>query len=120
MKGILPWQNLNVPDKDKTKKVGEMKMKISTEELCKDLPKEFQLYMDYSKNLGFEELPDYNYLIELFKKIAIDNDINYEDYIWDWSKGAFENNLKRKSNSNKTESMVPENINNRHYEKKLS
>ncbi len=37
-KGKLPWQNLNVTDKDRTKAVGEMKLKYNLNELCKDLP----------------------------------------------------------------------------------
>jgi casein kinase I family protein HRR25 len=37
-KGKLPWQNLNVPDKERTKAVGDFKTKYSLNELCKDLP----------------------------------------------------------------------------------
>ena len=51
LKGSLPWQNLNVSDKDKTKRVGELKAKINVEELCKDIPGEFANYMSYVKSL---------------------------------------------------------------------
>ena len=67
LKGALPWQNLNVSDKEKTKKVGEMKAKITPEELCKDLPIELTNYMTYVKSLMFVEDPDYNYLRGLLK-----------------------------------------------------
>ena len=67
LKGALPWQNLNVSDKEKTKRVGEMKAKIDAEELCKDLPVEFANYMTYVKSLVFTENPDYNYLKGLLK-----------------------------------------------------
>lgn len=42
---------MNVSDKEKTKKVGEMKEKMPVEELCKDLPTEFADYMNYVKIL---------------------------------------------------------------------
>ena len=37
-KGKLPWQNMNITEKDKTKKVGEAKIKTPYEKLCKGLP----------------------------------------------------------------------------------
>jgi hypothetical protein len=34
----LPWQNLNVSEKDKQQVVGESKIQTSLEKLCKGLP----------------------------------------------------------------------------------
>ena len=51
LKANLPWQNLNVSDKDKTKKVGEIKMKIKVEEITQGLPNEFNKYFDYVKGI---------------------------------------------------------------------
>lgn len=41
-----------------------MEKKISTkkEVLCSDLPKEFEIYLNYCQKLKFDEEPDYNYL----------------------------------------------------------
>ena len=58
---------MNVSEKEKTKRVGELKAKINLDELCKDLPKEFENYMSYVKSLMFAETPDYNYLRGLMK-----------------------------------------------------
>lgn len=39
MKGILPWQNLQVKDeKERTKLVGNKKENMKLSEICKDLP----------------------------------------------------------------------------------
>ena len=87
LKGVLPWQNLKTKEKDKTKKVGELKAQISLEELCKDIPEEFQRYLDYVKKLNFLENPDYNYLKSMMIKMAS----NYNflmDSVWDWNKSA--------------------------------
>jgi len=94
LKGALPWQNLNVSDKEKTKRVGEMKAKIEAEELCKDLPVEFANYMTYVKSLAFTENPDYNYLKELMRQVAAQKKILFDNK-WDWSTG-----ISKKSNNN--------------------
>jgi casein kinase I family protein HRR25 len=43
-----------VSDKEKTKVVGKMKMSITVEELCKDMPNEFAKYFEYVKKLQFK------------------------------------------------------------------
>ena len=82
-KGNLPWQNLKVSESEKTKKVGDMKMKLSSEEICKDMPEEFVKFLNYSKNLSFKQNPDYNFLKGLINKIATNNGFQM-DYVWDW------------------------------------
>jgi hypothetical protein len=47
------------------------------------LPEEFSAYLNYCRNLKFEEKPDYNYLRKLFKDLMNRN--GYEcDYAYDW------------------------------------
>lgn len=82
-KGSLPWQNLKVSESEKTKKVGEMKMKLNSEEICKDLPEEFVKFLNYVKNLSFKQNPDYNFLKGLILKIATNNNFQM-DNVWDW------------------------------------
>jgi casein kinase I family protein HRR25 len=40
----------------------EKKMTTTYEELTKGIPKEFGLFLKYSRNLEFEDKPNYNYL----------------------------------------------------------
>ena len=47
----------------------EKKMSTPTELLCHGLPNEFVLYLNYCKNLRFEDKPDYNYLKNLFRDL---------------------------------------------------
>ena len=101
LKGCLPWQGLKVNRKeDRYRKIYEKKKDTSAEELCNDLPKEFEEYVKYTRNLDFESKPDYNYLRGLLRNILEKN--NYEfDYFFDWfSEKPLINNNFYESNSN--------------------
>jgi len=51
--------------------------------LTRGLPEEFSMYLNYCRNLKFEEKPDYSYLRKLFKDVMYRN--NFEnDYMYDW------------------------------------
>ena len=71
LRGSLPWQGLK---KKKGKKhivaIGNVKMCTALNILCKDLPKCFNKYLSYCRNLKFEQDPDYDYLISLFEENA--------------------------------------------------
>jgi hypothetical protein len=43
-----------------------MKQNITIETLCAGLPYCFQEFMEYARNLGFEQKPDYKYIRSLF------------------------------------------------------
>ena len=45
------------------------KNSITSEQLCKDLPLEFNIFIKYVRNLKFEQKPDYFYLKGLFISI---------------------------------------------------
>ena len=67
MKGSLPWQKIKVDNKKASYfKIGQLKNSLTPEKLCQDLPKEFAEYLRYVKNLKFEEIPNYEYLRNLF------------------------------------------------------
>ena len=85
LKGKLPWQNIKVKDKEeKFKKILQKKLEISSNELCLGIPKEFEIFLEYVKNLKYDEKPDYNMLKDLLYKIMKDG--NYKnDYIYDWT-----------------------------------
>ena len=84
LKGRLPWQGLKCNKKeDKFEKILEKKKEISSADLCKEFPKEFEFFLDYIKLLGFPELPDYEYLKNLLAKI-IDKYKFKIDFYYDW------------------------------------
>ena len=83
-KGKLPWQDLGVVDKnDRYEAIKNMKMRTSTAELCEGIPREFRIFLEYARSLGFEETPNYTYLKELFRDLMIKSRFEL-DYNFDW------------------------------------
>lgn len=56
---------------EKYTKIMQKKMQIPVEILCKGLPVEFSIYLNYCKSLRFEDKPDYMYLRKMFKDLFI-------------------------------------------------
>jgi len=85
LKGRLPWQGLKGSTKSKrSKNISNVKGSISLNKLCKDIPKEFLLYMKYCRILRFKQVPDYTLLRDLF--IALFKKKDYKlDFIYDWN-----------------------------------
>ena len=85
LKGQLPWQKIKAKDKEeKYKKILQKKSEISSNELCRGIPKEFEYFLEYIKNLKYEEKPDYKKLCDLLDKVMKNG--NYKnDYIYDWT-----------------------------------
>ena len=92
LEGSLPWQGV-VREEDESMQdwLGRIKRKKEESEktLAKNLPDEFQKYMQYCLKLQFKQDPDYDYLLNLFtdlmEKEKIEND-NYFDWIVDKSR----------------------------------
>ena len=85
LRGELPWQGLKVNNKeDRYKKILEKKKETSSSELCRNYPQEFYQYVEYTKNLEYEENPDYDMLKKLFLDI-IEKRNETMDYIYDWT-----------------------------------
>lgn len=84
LKGVLPWQGLKKQDKqtDQIKLIGDKKIKTSTETLCSGLPNCFHNYLEYCKELQFEEKPNYEYLQNLFIESAKSMNIKPR-YCWE-------------------------------------
>ena len=102
LRGNLPWQGLKINKKeDRYKKILDTKRLVSSKELCIGFPDEFCQFVDYCRNLKFEEEPDYDYLKGLLKKVMIDNDFVL-DFIYDWSE---------KRNKDLSKSVCKENSN---------
>ena len=84
IKGELPWQNVRVHDKkEKYRLIANIKMNTPVEILCKGLPAEFLVYMNYVRSLEFTDEPDYKYLKRLFRTLFIKNNFTM-DYNYDW------------------------------------
>ena len=79
-KGYLPWSNYKFKDIFQAlEKIKAIKENLSMKQLCHGLPIEMFKYMNYIKNMNFEDTPDYRYLQSLFlnilKKIGEKNDL---------------------------------------------
>ena len=82
--GRLPWQGLVNKNKDERYlRIMEVKRDTTPEELCKGFPPEFERYVSYTRNLEYEDNPDYNLLKNLFIKLLNDDGYNF-DYYYDW------------------------------------
>lgn len=103
LKGSLPWQGLTAANmEDKKKLILKKKMETQPKTLCSDLPDAFAKYLQYVKALDFDEKPDYNMLIKLFRSIQTspkDSTINKELREMASSKKIrdIENTLKREA-----------------------
>jgi casein kinase 1 len=86
LRGGLPWQGLKAAtNKQKYEKIGEKKQTTAIKDLCDGFPEEFNKYLSYVRNLGFEDTPDYDYLRELFTQ-ALKTTGEVEDGEYDWMK----------------------------------
>ena len=86
IKGSLPWQGIDITDKkEKYKKILEKKESISSDELCEGLPKEFSIFLQYTKDLKFDEKPNYSYLRGLFHSMYTDFNYHLTKIQWDWN-----------------------------------
>ena len=84
-RGSLPWQGLKgATKKEKYDRIMEKKMTTPTEILCRGFPKEFALYLNYTRTLRFDDRPDYTYLRKIFRDVFIREGFQY-DYIFDWT-----------------------------------
>lgn len=86
LRGGLIWQSLKAAtNKQKYQKIGEKKQATATKDLCDSFPEEFDKYLSYVRNHGFEDTPDYDYLRDLFTQ-ALNNTGIVEDGEYDWMK----------------------------------
>ena len=82
--GKLPWQGLPAQNKDERYlRIMEVKRDTKPEDLCKGFPHEFETYVSYTRNLEYEQDPDYDMLKNLFLKVLKDEGY-YLDYYYDW------------------------------------
>ena len=84
LRGKLPWQGLHVKKKeDRYHKIMEIKMDTTPFQLCKGFPNEFEQYVEYTRNLEYEQDPDYQFLKNLFNNILKEEKNLENGYDWD-------------------------------------
>ncbi|OAV95487.1 CK1/CK1 protein kinase [Puccinia triticina 1-1 BBBD Race 1] len=85
LRGDLPWQGLQAPNKQrKYDLILGKKMTVYSEKLCRKLPREFAILLNYSRSIRFHDAPDYAWLRELFRDLSVSKGFAY-DYVFDWS-----------------------------------
>lgn len=83
LRGSLPWQGLRAVNKDaKYKRILETKAGTPIETLCRGLPTEFAIYLNYTQSLHFDERPDYSYLRKVLKSAFVRS--GFRDTTYDW------------------------------------
>ena len=86
LRGNLPWQGLRLKTKDnRYQKILDKKKETTSEELCQNFPLEFKQYIDYTRNLGYSENPDYDKLRKGFINVVKKTLKQNFDFIYDWS-----------------------------------
>ena len=85
MKGHLPWQGMvsSNPEK-KYDKIKKLKIEIKLEELCLGLPKETIKFIQYARDMRYDDKPNYSYLRGLMRKIATKNGLKMDYNKFDW------------------------------------
>ena len=121
--GRLPWQGyISHSKEDKYYKIKQIKNQTTPEELCEGLPPQFEEYIKYTRNLEYEQDPDYNYLRNLF--LSVLKNYNWEfDYYYDWDQvGLTNSEIKAKEKNdinimNNNNILNSQNLNTRLYKK---
>ena len=85
LKGGLPWQGMVLKDPHrKYDKIKQLKYDIKLEDLCAGQPIELNKFIQYSRDMKFEDKPDYNYLRNLLRKAATNNGLEFDYSKFDW------------------------------------
>eukprot|EP01017_Pseudomicrothorax_dubius_P018362 TRINITY_DN2034_c0_g2_i1.p1 TRINITY_DN2034_c0_g2~~TRINITY_DN2034_c0_g2_i1.p1 ORF type:complete len:337 (-),score=68.42 TRINITY_DN2034_c0_g2_i1:155-1165(-) len=83
LRGVLPWQNLKVRDKEaKYRMIREKKRSITPDELFKGFPVEFAQFLTYARALRFEDKPDYDFLRGLILRVKEREQIADDAFDW--------------------------------------
>jgi hypothetical protein len=110
MRGNLPWQGLKARNvKEKYEKIKEKKISTSLENLCQGYPDEFKTFIQYARDLKFEDRPDYSYLKNIIRQMCEKNQLsfNYNKYDWIIKKNLENSTHEHKGdNSNKNDIKI--------------
>ena len=101
LRGNLPWEKIEAKKRaDKYKKIFKLKLLITPEKLCENLPNEICEFLKYTRNLNFEQEPNYEYCCSLFNNVLIKIGAK-NDLIFTWINNiSILNKLQKNNNSN--------------------
>ena len=83
LKRTIPL-NISFKYFNKVKFLDMLNMKKTGAKLYNGIPKEIREFIKYSKNLKFEQDPDYSYLRSLFTKVLMSITLNYKNLTFSW------------------------------------
>ena len=112
LRGKLPWQGIPVKNReDRYRKIMEKKIATSPEELCNGFPSQFCEYIKYTRNLLYEQDPNYDYLRSLFTSVLSAERLGIDCY-YDWDKETINYFRDFKNIYNKNDDKNNNNYNN--------
>jgi len=84
LRGSLPWQGIDARNRDeKFARIRDMKKQTRPADLFEGFPHEFDRYLDYVRAMRRDELPNYQRVRDVFRKLAANSGIAY-DFEFDW------------------------------------
>ena len=113
LRGNLPWQGLKIgQNEDRIKAIFKKKRDTKIESLTTGLHVNISKYIEYCRKLGFEDEPNYDYLINLLYE-AMEMKLLKIDFDYDWNKKICipPNTTKALDTSNMENSMNVSNLN---------
>lgn len=87
--GKLPWTSM----KCDLLAMGNVKDQFMKGSFLAEFPKEFQLFFDYLDKMKLDDIPDYQYLRNLFNSMADRFGFNLENWQFEWMEEETGNNL---------------------------
>ena len=111
-RGSLPWMGIKEKNKEeKYNKILQIKLNSKINVLCDKLPKEFIKFVNYIKELNFEQRPDYQYLKSILRNIYNKYNFNH-DSIYDFTDYLTKKEIEENENKNSI-NLNPFSINNK-------
>ena len=111
LKRKLPWDynitDLNDLDEFRINKIKDLKETNGNGKLFENIPIELVDFVKYTRNLKFEEEPNYSYLHSLLNKIFFKKNLDNEKQCFSWIKSKKKVNLAQLSISNRGKSSSP-------------
>jgi len=92
LRSSLPWSGLEArTKKEKYQKIKEKKESTELSDLCQGQREAFQAYLEYARNLGFKDRPDYMMLRKQFANLRAllqrEEGNPIQDWDFEWLQG---------------------------------
>ena len=109
LKGSLPWQGQVLRDPErKYDRIKQLKYETKLDELCAGFPVELAKFIQYARDMKFEDKPDYNYLRGLLRKAAESNGLKFDTSKFDWIVNEEKEKEKEKEKLNEIKQSIEE------------